>query len=168
MLPFSLGKIWFSANCPFSLDTEKSCCKKFSQVQFMSQGKQDMRRGKVFALAQGAGERKRKSIGCRVVWPMVKTWVSSFFCAVPCGYALVELCYVDSLCSFSHPPLFREAIRGAITPKAETTSTLSTLCPLHIRFVILQQGQDISSDRCLRVLAVLTRSNLSMGFYFTG
>lgn len=49
----------------------------------------------------------------------------------------------------------------------QTSATLSTLCPQHLWLVIWQQGQDTSSDRCLYVLTVLTRSNLSKGFYFT-
>lgn len=98
MLPFYLGKIWFSTNRPLSLDTEKSCRKKFSQVQTMSQGKQGMRKGKVFALAQEAGERKGKSMGCRVVGPMGPTMSSVLFLAVMLtGNCAMMILFVHSL-----------------------------------------------------------------------
>lgn len=130
-----------------------------------------MRKGRMFAVAGRPGERNGKSMGCRELGPMMETGqapglVLLFRVMLTWDCAMMPLCSFSchSLCSSL---LFREAIGGAITSKADTTAILSTPCPLHIRFVILQQGQGISSDRCLRVLRVLTRSNLSMGFYFT-
>lgn len=110
---------------------------------------------------------ERKSVGCRELGPMVESWS----CAVLRGYAHMGPCNDASLCSFSchshcSSLLFREAVGGAITSRADTTAILSTLCPLHVRFVILQQGQGISSDRCLRLLKSIDQVKLINGFLF--
>lgn len=174
MLPFYLWIISFPTNhCPQSLDTEKSYCKNFSQVQTISQGKEREEKRKYVCYWERGLE---KGMECQWATESWDPWWRQGRHLVLCflqGYAHLGLCCDASLCSFSchslcSSLLFREAIGGAITQKADTTAILSTLCPLHVRFVILQQGQSISSDRCLRVLRVLTRSNLSMGFCFTG
>lgn len=174
MLPFFLWIIRFPTNRhPQSLGTEKSCCKNFSQVQTISQGKERDEKRKDVCCGREGWRKEWKVNGLQRVGTHGGDRAGTWSCAGLRGYANMGLWYDASLCpffchSFCSSLLFREAIGGAITPKADITAILSTPCPLHIRFVILQQGQGISSDRCLRVPRVLTRSNLSMGFYFTG
>lgn len=43
------------------------CLAAKKSAQVISQGKKEMRKGRMFAMAERAGERKGKSVGCRVV-----------------------------------------------------------------------------------------------------
>lgn len=126
----------------------------------------------MFAIGRGGWRKEWKVNGPQRVGThggdRAGTWSCAFFRVMLTWDCAVMPLSAPSPVILSAPLSFLEAIGGAITQKADTSAILSTLCPLHVRFVILQQGQGISSDRCLCVLRVLTRSNLSMGFCFTG
>lgn len=130
-----------------------------------------MRKGRMFAIGRGGWRKEWEVSGLQRVRTHGGERAGSWSCAAPQGYAHMGLCYDASLYSFTchclcSSLLFREAAGGAITSKADTTAILSTLCPLHVRFVILQQGQGISSDRCLHVLKGIDQVKLINGFLF--
>lgn len=83
-----------------------------------------MRKGRLFATAERAGEREGTPTGCRAVGPTVDTGQTP-------GPALLRTVLLVWDCATQSPvlPLFREAVGGPVTATAETTAILSTLCP---------------------------------------
>lgn len=102
MLPFYLWTISFPTNHhPQSLDTEKSYCKNFGQVQTISQGKEREEKRKDVCYWERGLEKGMESQWATESWdPWWRQGRHLVLCFLQ-GYAHMGLCCDASLCSFS-------------------------------------------------------------------
>lgn len=126
MLPFYSGKIRFATH---NLLTLRGLAAKKLQPSsnHLTRKARDEKRKAVCYGREGWGKGGDAN-GCRAVGPAVGPAVDTQQTPGPALLLTVLLAWD---CATQSPvlPLFREAIGGPVTAKAETTAILSTLCP---------------------------------------